>query len=376
MRRSLVLLLAVACGGPAAQIPKARLTPKDIVRDSSPAIVRIEAGEAKVGTGFIVDKSGIVATNLHVVEGEAQIKVRTFDGSQYAVLSIAGMDRGHDLALLRIQPKKPLPTLSLGDSSQVSAGDQIIAIGNPLGVFDYSVSAGLISQVRPLSEELTILQISAPISPGSSGGPLFNQFGEVIGVTTAIITQGQNINLAVPANYLRPMLAQKSTMKLDDFAKATKEVAEVEEKPHLDADVDPATGKLDTTPPPRHVPEHEITVWDGCSRDDIEATVKTIVKTIEVGAPAYNRSLKENTPDGFEECFHIYNRTALKLEAGGACKGVRAAFGDGLLRADGAKSFKDKAWALRDAFDGLTNAAAQWCMKDATCRKSGFPSVP
>jgi V8-like Glu-specific endopeptidase len=366
--------MAVACGGPATNVPKARLTPKDIVKESSPAIVRIEAGEAKVGTGFVVDKAGIVATNLHVIEGETQIKVRTFDGTQYPVMSIAGMDRGHDLALLRINPKKPMPTLSLGDSSQVSAGDQIIAIGNPLGVFDYSVSAGLISQVRPLSEDLTILQISAPISPGSSGGPLFNQFGEVIGVTTAIITQGQNINLAVPANYLRPMLAQRTSMKLDDFAKLTKE-AEVEEKPHTDADLDPKTGKLDTSVPPRHVPEHELTVWDGCSADQIEDTVKAIVSTIEIGAPAYNRSLKENTPDGFEECFHIYNRTALKLESSGACKGVRTAFGDGLLRVDGVKSFKDKAWALRDTFDGLTNAAAQWCMKDATCRKTGFKSI-
>jgi hypothetical protein len=359
------------------QAPRNRLTPKDIVKDSSPAIVRIEAGEAKVGTGFLVDKSGIVATNLHVIEGEAQIKVRTFDGKEYPVITIAGMDRGHDLALLRIQPQKPLPVLALGDSSQVAAGDQIIAIGNPLGVFDYSVSAGLISQVRPLSEELTILQISAPISPGSSGGPLFNQFGEVIGVTTAIITQGQNINLAVPANYLRPMLAQKRAMKLDEFAKATRE--EVEEKPqqHADADIDPATGKLDTSTPPRHIPEHELSMWNGCSGADVEETVNTIGKTIELGAPAYNRSLKEQTPDGFEECFHIYNRTALKLEAGGACKGIRSAFGDGLLRADGVKSFKDKAWALRDTFDGIMLSAREWCMKDAACRKkSSAPTTP
>jgi hypothetical protein len=269
-----------------------------------------------------------------------------------------------------------MPTLKIGDSSQVAAGDQIIAIGNPLGVFDYSVSAGLISQVRPLSEDLTILQISAPISPGSSGGPLFNQFGEVIGVTTAIITQGQNINLAVPANYLRPMMAKRVAMKLDDFAKATKEVAEAEEqRPHSDADVDPSTGKLDTSIPPRHIPEHEVTIWTGCSPEAIEETVSAIGKTIEVGAPAYNRSLKENTPDGFEECFHIYNRTALKLETAGACRGVRTAFGDGLLRAENVKSFKDKAWALRDTFDGLLLAARQWCMQDKTCKKKGFAAI-
>ena len=374
-RASVVLLAAVACGAPSTQVPRTRLTPKDVVKNSSPAIVRIEAGEAKVGTGFVVDKMGIVATNLHVIEGEAQIKVRTFDGTQYPVVSIAGMDRGHDLALLRIAPKKPMPVLALGDSNQVSAGDQIVAIGNPLGVFDYSVSAGLISQVRPLSADLTILQISAPISPGSSGGPLFNQFGEVIGVTTAIITQGQNINLAVPANYLRPMLAQRVAMKLDDFAKATRE-AEVEEKPHTDADVDPATGKIDSSVPPRHIPEHPLTIWDGCKQDQIEDVVRGIVEAIKVGAPAYNRSLRENTPDGFEECYRIYEGTALRLEQASQCKGVREAFGDGLLKASGVKSFKDKAWAMRDTFDGLTNAAAQWCLKDAKCRKQGFSSVP
>src|SRR6185436_20422352 len=121
---------------------------------------------------------------------------------------------------------KTLPTLHLGDSSAVSAGDRIYAIGNPLGVFDYSITDGLISQVRPLSNDLTILQVSVAISQGSSGGPLFNQFGEVIGVTTAIITQGQAINLAVPSNYLRPLIQKPIAMSLDEFAKVTKDNGE------------------------------------------------------------------------------------------------------------------------------------------------------
>jgi hypothetical protein len=367
-----VAILGTACGGTTANLPKTRMTAKDIVKQSSPAIVRIEAGDAKVGTGFVVDKNGIVATNLHVVEGEADIKVRMFDGAQYSVMSIAGVDRGHDLALLRIQPKKPLPTLVLGDSSQVSAGDQIIAIGNPLGVFDYSVSAGLISQVRPLSSDLTILQISAPISPGSSGGPLFNQYGEVVGVTTAIITQGQNINLAVPTNYLRPMIARPVVLGLAEFAKATKDTDDDSSKPHADADIDPSTGKVDTSVPPRDIPDHPLSIWDGCGKDDVEQTVKAIDDAIAIGAKAYNKM----TVEGFEECYRIYEGTALKLEQSSTCKGVRVAFGDGLLRAGSVKSYKDKAWAMRDAFDGLINAAIDWCKHDTACSKRGFGQSP
>lgn len=354
----LVVALAASCGHSTANAPHTTLSPRQIVDAASPSIVRIEAGEGKVGTGFIVKGEGLIATNLHVIEGESEIKVKLYkDPTEYPVTTVAGVDRGHDLALIWIQPKKKLPPVHLGDSGQVSAGDQIYAIGNPLGVFDYSVTEGLISQVRTLTPDLTILQISAAISPGSSGGPLFNQFGEVVGVTTAIITQGQNINLAVPANYLRPMIKQPAAIKPEEFAKLTKDAEESERPQHEDSDTD-------TSAPPRHVPELPVATWDGCKTDDIQATVKAILDAIDIGAPAYNKM----NAQGFEECYRIYEGTALRLEQGGACKGVRSAFGDGLLRAGSLTSYKDKAWALRDTFDGLLNAAGKWCEQDATCR--------
>ena len=327
------------------------MTAKDIVETSSPAIVRIEAGDNKVGTGFIVDKTGLIATNLHVIAGETDIKVRLYkDPTEYQVMSVAGVDKGHDLALVRIAPKHQLSTVKLGDSSVVSAGDQVVAIGNPLGVFDYSVSAGLISQVRPLSSELTILQISAPISQGSSGGPLFNQFGEVIGVTTAIITSGQNINLAVPGNYLRPMMAQKEAIKLDEFAKATKE-----NEPEADED---------HTQIIRKVPLHPVSVWDGCNPPDIEEVVKAISDAISIGAPLYNQGLKDPGINGFEGCYRVYEGAALRWEREAHCKGVGSAFGDGLLRASSMSSYQEKAWAMRDTFDGLLCVAETWCKKN------------
>lgn len=332
------------------------MSAKDILQRSSPAIVRIEAGPQKVGTGFILDKTGVVATNLHVIAGESAIKVKLYDGSEYQVMQIDGLDPGRDLALLRIRPKRELPTLKLGDSSAVSAGDQIVAIGNPLG-FDYSVTSGLISQVRPICgpaeiatrhcQELTVLQISAAISPGSSGGPLFNQFGEVVGVTTAIVTAGQNINLAVPGNYLKPLVAQHAAISLDQFAKET-QLAEDHDRDH--------DGSGDHRPIVRRVPVHEISVFDGCKLEDIEEIVRQIGEAIENGAPLYN--------DGkHEACFRIYEGTAVKFEHDAACAGVRSAFGDGLLRASGLSSYTEKAWAMRDTFDGLLDAARRWAEK-------------
>jgi hypothetical protein len=231
-------------------------------------------------------------------------------------------------------------------------------------VFDYSITDGLISQVRPLSADLTILQISAAISQGSSGGPLFNQFGEVIGVTTAIITQGQAINLAVPANYLRPMMKEQISISTADFAKATKE-----------APVPGSPDTEDSAPIVRQIPEHAVTIWKGCGEKDMEDVLRSIGDAIAIGAPLYNR----NTPEGYEACFRVYEGTSLKFQKEGACDGVRKAFDAGILRAKSLTSYKQKAWALRDTFDGLINAFGRWCEQDKACMakfggKQGTPT--
>jgi serine protease Do len=358
--RLLVLGLTVAACGPSAapNSPRMRMTAKDIVTQSTDAIVRIEAGDGngeKVGTGFILDKSGLIATNLHVVAGSTEIKVKLHDGTPYKVLQIAGVDPGRDLAILRIQPLKALKTVRLGDSEQMSAGDQIVAIGNPLGVFDYSVSAGLISQVRAVCDStearcppggLKLLQISAPISQGSSGGPLFNQFGEVVGVTTLIVAQGQSINFAVPGNYLKPLVASPIALTLETFAAQTRSP-------------DEEGGGKDAGPPiKRVVPSHQVTLLDGCSDQQIIEVVTAISDAIDVGAPLYNRG-------DIEACFRIYEGTSSKLERDPPCTGVGKAFGDGLLRASTLASYKEKAWALRDTFDGMIDVAKRRGMKPA-----------
>lgn len=331
------------------------MTAKDIVQQSTDAIVRIEAGDAatgdKVGTGFILDKSGLIATNLHVIAGSREITVKLHDGTPYKVMQIAGIDPGRDLAVVQIKPIKPLPTVRLGDSDQMSAGDPVTAIGNPLGVFDYSVSSGLISQVRPVctaSEAkcppggLTLLQISAPISQGSSGGPLFNQFGEVVGVTTLIVAQGQSINFAVPGNYLKPLMAQPTAISMDKFAADTRSEDELSEDPSATGG---GVGKI-----VRKVPDHPIKVLEGCSDTQLSEVIEAISSAIDIGAPLYNRG-------DIEACYRIYEGTSAKLERDPPCPGVGKAFGEGLLRASTLASWKEKAWALRDTFDGLIDVA-------------------
>lgn len=349
-----------------------RMTPKDIVQQSTDGIVRIEAGNEKVGTGFIVDSSGLVATNLHVVAGEKEIKVKLHDGTSHQVMQVASYDPDRDLALLRIEkPSKGLKSLRLGDSDQMTAGDQVIAIGNPLGVFDYSVTEGLVSQVRTLctgNEIVTdpesgkrvergcppggfsLLQISAAISQGSSGGPLFNQFGEVIGVTTAIITQGQAINLAVPAKYLKPLVQQRTAIEMTRFADET--TPREDENPHRSANDVSIT---------RVVPQHPVSLLDGCTDKQISEVVQAIQSAIDIGAPLYNDGIRDRDPNakGMEACFRIYEGTSSKLERDPPCKGIGKAFGDGLLRASTLTTYKEKAWALRDTFDGLIEVAVK-----------------
>lgn len=331
-------IVALGCGAAVQGKSTTPLTAKEIVDRSKGAIVRVEVGNDRVGTGFVIDRDGAIATNLHVVVGAAEIKVRTLDGTVLAVPRVLALDPDHDLALIDVDPRKPLPMLSLGDSDKVSTGDPVIAIGNPLGVLDYTVSDGLISNVRAVTPELTLLQISAPISQGSSGGPLFNSFGEVIGVATAIFNEGQNLNFGVPSNYVRKLSSARTPMTVAEFHELTKP-----RDPTIEAG-----GKTIV----RKVPRHDLSIFEGCTDAQVEDTVKSIGQAIELGAPLYNSG-------NHEACYRIYEGTSMRFERESGCKGVREAFGAGLLRSSTVDSFTEKAWALRDMFDGLLEVAVR-----------------
>ncbi|NER35258.1 MAG: trypsin-like serine protease [Oscillatoria sp. SIO1A7] len=158
------------------------------------------------GSGFIVDRSGLLLTNAHVVKGADRVTVTLKDGRSFEG-QVRGTDEVTDLALVKINPRgSSLPVAPLGDSSQIRVGDWAIAVGNPLGL-DNTVTLGIVSTLDRSSAQagipdkrLDFIQTDAAINPGNSGGPLVNQFGEVIGINTAIRADAMGIGFAIPIN--------------------------------------------------------------------------------------------------------------------------------------------------------------------------------
>jgi serine protease Do len=167
-----------------------------------------------LGTGFIINADGWVVTNSHVVDGATQLRVRLNNRKEYEG-RVVGSDPQTDIALVKFEPKEQLTVAPLGNSDAAEIGDWALAIGNPFGL-SHTVTAGIISAkgrvgVAPdgktdLYEDF--IQTDASINPGNSGGPLFNMKGEVIGVNTAINSQGQGIGFAVPINMVKTVLPQ------------------------------------------------------------------------------------------------------------------------------------------------------------------------
>lgn len=201
----------------------------EVIERTSPAVVSIVVKtvdfdffsgpslvEAGIGTGFVVDGNGLIVTNSHVVEdprGEYSVVLK--DGTTYEVEDVH-LSRNNDLAILEITARD-LPSLELGDSDSLRAGQTAIAIGNALGRFQNTVSVGVVSGVgRQLAasagfgSNATVqedaIQTDAALNPGNSGGPLLNSAGQVIGINFATTAGADNISFAIPVNTLKPIL--------------------------------------------------------------------------------------------------------------------------------------------------------------------------
>jgi S1-C subfamily serine protease len=166
-----------------------------------------------LGSGFILDKSGIVLTNAHVVDQADKVTVRLKDGRTFEG-KVKGIDEVTDLAVVKINAGNDLPVASLGSSQNVQVGDWAIALGNPLG-FDNTVTLGIISTLKRSSAQVGIsdkrldfIQTDAAINPGNSGGPLLNAQGEVIGINTAIRADAMGIGFAIPIDKAKVIATQ------------------------------------------------------------------------------------------------------------------------------------------------------------------------
>ncbi|MDH3223257.1 MAG: S1C family serine protease [Gemmatimonadota bacterium] len=160
---------------------------------------------SRQGSGFIVDQSGRILTNQHVIRDVSSIRVKLASGDVYDEVHVLATDERRDLAILQIAGFR-LPALDMGDSDEVRIGTPVVLIGSPLGL-ENTVTTGIVSGRRQEPEGFQLLQMSAPASKGSSGGPLMTLDGRVVGIASSQMNAGQNLNFALPINYARGMLS-------------------------------------------------------------------------------------------------------------------------------------------------------------------------
>lgn len=193
----------------------------ELYRSASPSVVLIETYgfDGKVsgsGSGFIVSPDGAILTNYHVIAHTKRASVRLANEDAYDDVSVLDLDKRKDIALVKIKAVA-LPTLRLGHSNAVQIGDKLYALGSPLGgFFQNSLSEGILSGIRQ-ADGYKFFQLSTPVSHGSSGSPVFDARGDVIGIIEASIEEGQNINLAIPIDYAVGMLSSRSPHPLESI---------------------------------------------------------------------------------------------------------------------------------------------------------------
>jgi|HubBroStandDraft_6_1064221.scaffolds.fasta_scaffold00030_20 hypothetical protein len=168
-----------------------------------------EGRKRELGSGFVVASDGTAITNYHVIRGAYRATVKFSDGTVGSVEGVEVYDQNRDLSVIQVTPA-PTTVLEIGDSDKMQVGDKVVAIGSPLGLQN-TMSEGIVSALRN-----GIIQISAPISHGSSGGAVLDEHGKVIGVSSAGKTQGQNLNFVIPINWAKPYLNGQSPRPLSD----------------------------------------------------------------------------------------------------------------------------------------------------------------
>lgn len=222
--RSLLAAFALIPAASAFAAEQCNQSIADLYDSKSPAVLLITAltinpyrtedrVQQTTGSGFIIDAQGLVMTNSHVVFG-AQVLTVTLDDGTALPARLLGADPIFDLAILQIPaPEKgKLPLLALGDSDGVRPGDEIVVIGNPMGL-DQTITKGIVSAINRILPDRSrmlarpMIQTDAAINPGNSGGPILNRCGEVIGVASQILGNAQNIGFAIPSNLARSVVA-------------------------------------------------------------------------------------------------------------------------------------------------------------------------
>ena len=210
--RSVLITVLLLCGVSAARAQDLA----DLLDKVRPSVVTVEtrSSEGKgLGTGFLIQKDGLILTAAHVVKGARTIQVRFAVGNEVRDAKVLETDPDADFAVIKISGDN-YPALPLGDSDHLRQGERVIAIGNPLGL-DFTASEGIVSALRDsdgkalsTSKNVALIQTTAAISQGNSGGPIFNYQGEVVGIAVFKMKNGENLNFALAINRVKPTVTR------------------------------------------------------------------------------------------------------------------------------------------------------------------------
>lgn len=240
---SLTILLALSLNQTSV-VHAQEIPASEIFKHAGPSVVLIQtyddAGNvAGAGSGFVIAADGRILTNFHVIAHTKRATVRLANDDAYDKVYVLGVDRRKDIALLKIDAVNLVPP-RLGNSSTSQIGDKVYTLGTPLGFLQNTFSEGLLSGVRQM-DGYKLFQLSAPISHGSSGGPVLNASGEVIGLVDATISEGQNLNFAIPIDYAAGMRNARELQYLADYY-------EPEEKPRAETRAPPPASETAAKP--------------------------------------------------------------------------------------------------------------------------------
>ena len=216
MKKIYSLLLILFLSAPSFAFDKEEQSIIDLYEKINPAIVCVDSqisNGLSCGTGCIIDKSGIILTSAHVIDEGNSIVVTMSNGQNYTAKVIKKMGENKDIALLKINANADLKTVKLGNSEKLKVGQKVLAIGNPFG-FNGTLTQGIISRIDYAKNRI---QTDAAINPGSSGGPLINRNGEIIGINQAIFNPDNNIynigiGFAIPINLVKEYLKENNTI--------------------------------------------------------------------------------------------------------------------------------------------------------------------
>jgi len=214
-----LISMALLAGITTTCLAQENYNPAEVAKKATASVLLIkgisEQGET-IGTGFLISSDGKIVTALHVILSLKSGGIRLSHGEIFESFSVLAFDERRDLAIIKI-PGFDLPSIELGNSNDVSPGDQVLLIGNPKGL-QGTITAGIVSAIRDLPEGFKVIQTDAAANPGNSGGPLFNLRGQVIGVLNFKLRGAENLNFALPINYVRGMMSSaQNPMSLDEM---------------------------------------------------------------------------------------------------------------------------------------------------------------